>query len=252
MQFSKKGVTEVQNWQQRQDMLIGAEGSRKLANSRVAVAGLGGVGSAVVEALARAGIGHFLLIDSAFVSDTNRNRQLIATVDTIGRRKIDVTKERVLSINPDAEVEIAEAFLGGGEDGGITAFRPDYVVDAIDTISAKIFLIELCQSLAVPLLSSMGTGNHLSAAGFRIGMLSKTAGCPVARQLRHEMRERGFADVKVLYSTDTTDTKNVFEEAGRHAPGSISFVPPVAGFLIAGEVVRDLLAKSADEKKSTR
>ena len=151
-----------QEWQIRQQMLVGEEKMEKLAQSRVAVVGLGGVGSAAVEALARAGVGSLLLVDHDTVSDSNRNRQLIATLATVGLPKADAWRERVLSINPCAQVEVSRTFIKEGEDGGLFAFQPDFVIDAIDTVSAKLWLMAACCEQTVPFLSCMGTGNRLS------------------------------------------------------------------------------------------
>lgn len=237
------GVKMSEEWQARQELLTGEEKLCKLAKSRVAVIGLGGVGGAVVEGLARAGVGVLLLVDHDTVSDSNRNRQLIATVDTVGMEKTEAWRRRVLCINPAAQVQLSPVFVGPQQSGGIFDFAPDYVVDAIDTVSAKLWLMEQCKAHNVPLISCMGTGNRLSAEGFAIDDIEKTAGsgCPLARVLRREARRRGISGVTVLYNKLPPAAAASVSAFGRNAPGSISYVPPVAGFLAAGHVVRSLM-----------
>ena len=228
----------------RTELLIGKEALNKLKQAKVAVFGIGGVGSYVVEGLSRSGVGHFILIDNDEVALTNINRQLIATTKTIGMAKVEVAKERILSINPDAKVEIHKTFFMP-ETEGIIDETISYVVDAIDTVTAKIELIARCKQLNIPIISSMGTGNKLDASQFQIVDISKTSVCPLAKVMRKELRARGIHHVKVLFSkeepmkiAETEETKGTAE---RPVPGSISFVPSVAGLLIAGEVVRDLI-----------
>ncbi len=233
----------MEDWQARQNMLIGKTNTEKLKNSKVAVVGLGGVGGASVEALARAGVGNLLLIDGDTISESNRNRQLIATTETIGEAKTEAWKNRVRSINPVANVHTAYKMVGNGEDCGLLEFQPDYMIDAIDMISAKLFLIELCKTSNIPFISCMGTGNRLSASGFTVADIASTAGCPVARVLRKELKNRNIQGVPVLYNPTPTDASAVEEENGRHAPGSISYVPPVAGFMAAEYVIQKLIEK---------
>ena len=224
----------------RTKILIGDEGLEKLKNAKVAVFGVGGVGSFVVEALARAGVGSFVLIDKDQVSLSNINRQLIATHETIGKLKVDVAKERILSINPEAKVEtFAEFFMPGNTD--ILNNSITYIVDAIDTVTAKIELVMQAQKLGVPIISSMGTGNKLNPCLFEITDIYKTQVCPLAKVMRKELKQRGVKHLKVLYSKEEPKKSGIIGENGKAIPGSISFVPSVAGLIIAGEVIKDLL-----------
>ena len=224
----------------RTKILIGDEGLEKLKNAKVAVFGVGGVGSFVVEALARAGVGSFVLIDKDQVSLSNINRQLIATHETIGKLKVDVAKERILSINPEAKVEtFAEFFMPGNTN--ILNNSITYIVDAIDTVTAKIELVMQAQKLGVPIISSMGTGNKLNPCLFEITDIYKTQVCPLAKVMRKELKQRGVKHLKVLYSKEEPLKSGIIGENGKTIPGSISFVPSVAGLIIAGEVIKDLL-----------
>ena len=225
----------------RTELLIGKEGLEKLNKSKVAIFGLGGVGSYVVEALARSGVGRFALVDNDVVALSNINRQIIATMDTIGRDKVDICKERILSINPDAKVETyKEFFLKDSKDIFDETF--DYVVDAIDTITGKIEIIIRANKYKVPVISSMGTGNKLDPSKFEITDIYKTSYCPLAKVMRKEMKERGIKKLKVIYSKEKPIKVNAFDEEKKKAvPGSISFVPSVAGLMIAGEVIRDII-----------
>lgn len=224
----------------RTKILIGDEGLEKLKNAKVAVFGVGGVGSFVVEALARAGVGSFVLIDKDQVSLSNINRQLIATHETIGKLKVDVAKERILSINPEAKVEtFAEFFMPGNTN--ILNNSITYIVDAIDTVTAKIELVMQAQKLGVPIISSMGTGNKLNPCLFEITDIYKTQICPLAKVMRKELKQRGLKHLKVLYSKEEPKKSGIIGENGKAIPGSISFVPSVAGLIIAGEVIKDLL-----------
>lgn len=224
----------------RTKILIGDEGLEKLKNAKVAVFGVGGVGSFVVEALARAGVGSFVLIDKDQVSLSNINRQLIATYNTIGKLKVDVAKKRILSINPEAKVEtFAEFFMPGNTN--ILNNSITYIVDAIDTVTAKIELVMQAQKLGVPIISSMGTGNKLNPCLFEITDIYKTQVCPLAKVMRKELKQRGVKHLKVLYSKEEPLKSGIIGENGKAIPGSISFVPSVAGLIIAGEVIKDLL-----------
>lgn len=252
----------------RTELLIGKENIEKLQKSKVAVFGIGGVGSYVVEGLARAGIGNFILVDSDDVSISNLNRQIIATTKTIGKPKVEVAKDRILEINPNANVTTYKEF-----------YMPDnrvpleddisYIVDAIDTVTAKIDLIEEAEKLKIPIISSMGTGNKLDPTKFEVTDIYKTSVCPLAKVMRKELRDRGIKKLKVVYSKeepikikdrdnfekDRELYKNEVEnemEAEEYAekknyisnsyiPGSISFVPSVAGLIIAGEVIKDII-----------
>lgn len=234
----------------RTALVIGDEGIEKLKKSRVAVFGIGGVGSYTVEALARAGVGTIAIYDNDTVSESNINRQLIALHSTVGRKKTEVMAERIADINPDIKV-IANDIFYSAETANI--FNPkdfDYVVDAIDTVSSKLLLIEKCEETETPIISCMGTGNHLDPSKFSITDINKTSVCPLARVMRLELKKRGIKRLKVLYSTEQpikpeTDERLLEEErikgsSRRQIPGSISFVPSVAGLMIAGEVIRAL------------
>lgn len=226
----------------RTELLIGKKGIEKLNKSKVAVFGVGGVGSYVVEGLARAGIGNFILIDKDEVNETNINRQIIATTKTIGRPKVEVAKERILEINPNAQVEIHQEFFTP-ESKDIFDKSVDYIVDAIDTVTAKIELVIRANNIGVPIISSMGTGNKLDPTKFEITDIYKTSVCPLAKVMRKELKARNIKKLKVLYSKEEPIKAVVQDEeqTGKHAPGSISFVPSVAGLIISGEVIKDLI-----------
>lgn len=232
----------------RTELLIGKEGIAKLKNSKVAIFGIGGVGSYVVEALARAGIGSFVLIDNDTISLTNLNRQLIATHSTIGEYKVDVAKARILDINPKAKVKTYKEFFLPETKKNIITEDIDYVVDCIDTVTGKIAIILKCDELKIPVISSMGTGNKLDPSKFEITDINKTNMCPLAKVMRKELRARGIKKLKVIYSKEDPIkvAQSLDEEpkdGKRSVPGSISFVPSVAGLMIAGEIVKDLLQK---------
>lgn len=231
----------------RTELLIGSDNLNKLAACTIAVFGVGGVGSHCIEALARSGIGRLILVDNDTVSLTNINRQSIAVHSTVGKHKTQVMKNRIQDINPDCRVITFEAFvlpdnlppLLDGIDGSI-----DYIIDAIDTVSAKIALAQYAVSREIPMIASMGTGNKLHGELFEIADLSTTSICPLCRVMRRELKKRGIEHLKVLYSKETplkplAETEE--ETSKRATPGSISFVPPVAGLLIAGEVIRDII-----------
>ncbi len=223
----------------RTELLIGETGVQKLHNSKVAIFGIGGVGSFVVEGLVRAGIQKFVLVDNDNVCLTNLNRQLIATRETIGKSKVDLAKERILQINPEAEVEVHKQFFVP-ETKGIIDNSIDYIVDCIDTVTSKIELIVRANYLNIPIISCMGTGNKLDPTKFEITDIYKTSVCPLAKVMRKELRNRNISKLKVLYSKE--EPINVqFEEDGKRVPGSISFVPSVAGLIISGEVVKDII-----------
>lgn len=230
----------------RMELLVGQEKMQELRKARIAVFGLGGVGSYVVEALARCGVGSLILVDPDRVSLTNINRQLYALQSTIGKQKTEIAKMRVQDICNEIIVHTYDTFFNE-ETAGLFDFSSyDYVVDAIDTVSSKLLLIEMAKKAEVPVISCMGTGNKLNASGFEITDISKTSVCPLAKVMRTELKKRGIRKVKVLYSKENPlKVQHSPDEqkgtAGRPVPGSISFVPPVAGFLIAGEVIRDLL-----------
>lgn len=231
----------------RTELLIGTEAEARVRDASVMVFGVGGVGSHCIEALARCGVGKLTLIDNDRVSLTNINRQSIAYHSTVGRYKTEVMRERIRDISPDICVDTYEMFvLPDNIDAlfGQTG-KPDYIIDAIDTVSAKIALVELAQREHIPIISSMGTGNKLHPELFRIADLAETRVCPLCRVMRKELKNRGIIHLKVLYSEEKpvdTGGRTTGEDTGarRSVPGSISFVPPAAGLIIAGEVIRTL------------
>jgi len=229
----------------RTSLLLGSDAMQRLKNARVAVFGLGGVGGYVVEALARSGIGALDLIDHDTISPTNLNRQIFALHSTIGMDKAEAAKKRVLDINPDAAVTIHKTFYGPATAEQFDFSQYDYIVDAIDTVTAKLALITNAKAAGTPIICSMGTGNKLDAAKFRIADISKTSVCPLARVMRKECAKRGLRHVKVLFSIENAipsceESTEELPEGRRSLPGSVAFVPSVAGLLIAGEVIKDL------------
>lgn len=231
----------------RTELLIGKENLEKLKNSKVAIFGIGGVGSFVLEALTRAGIGNFILVDKDNVDLSNLNRQIIATRKTVGKPKVEVAKERILEINPNAEVEIYKEFFMP-ETEGILDSTISYVVDAIDTVTAKIELVKRAQELNIPIISSMGTGNKLDPTKFEVSDIYKTSVCPLAKVMRKELKARRIKKLKVVYSKELPIKVARNEEVIKQIPGSISFVPSVAGLIIAGEVIKDIINYKAEEK----
>jgi len=233
----------------RTEFLIGSESINVLNNARVAVFGVGGVGGFTVEALVRAGIQHIDIIDNDTVSITNINRQIIATHSSVGKYKVDVMKERILDINPNAEVNVYKCFYLPETKNQFDFTKYDYVVDAVDTVTAKIQLIQQAKEAGTKIISSMGTGNKLDPTKFQVADISKTTICPLARVMRQECKKRNIKDVKVVFSTETpiVPIKTAdFEEELKNTekksiPGSISFVPSVAGLIIAGEILKDLI-----------
>lgn len=224
--------------------ILGAEGLEKLAQSRVAVLGLGGVGGAAAEALCRCGVGSLLLVDNDVVSSSNRNRQLVATADTIGQPKAEVARARLLAINPHCQITVEQRFYLPEESDFLYQWQPDCVLDAIDTVTAKLHLAQSCQQRGIPLLSSMGTGNRLDPSQLRLGDVADTAGngCPLARVMRRELKKRSVQRLRVVYSQESPRPSVCVESAnGRHAPGSTAFVPPAAGFLLAYGAVKEIL-----------
>ena len=225
----------------RTEMLIGKEGIEKLKNSKVAIFGIGGVGSYVVEALARAGVGSFILIDNDEVSISNINRQIIATTKTIEKPKVEVAKQRILEINPEAKVETYQEFFMP-ETEGILDESISYIVDAIDTVTAKIELVLRANKLNVPIISSMGTGNKLDPTRFEVTDLYKTSVCPLAKVMRKELKQKAIKKLKVVYSKEEPIKLEKDKTKQKQVPGSISFVPSVAGLIIAGEIVKDIIS----------
>lgn len=243
----------------RTELLLGKEAMEKLKNAKVAVFGIGGVGGYVCEALVRSGVGAFDLIDDDKVCLTNLNRQIIATRKTIGKYKTDVMKDRILEINPDARVEVHKCFFLPENADEFPFEEYDYIVDAVDTVTAKISLVMKAQEMNVPIISSMGAGNKLDASQFRVADIYKTKVCPLAKVMRRELKKRGVKKLKVVYSEEQP-TRPVEDMAiscrtncicppgaahkcteRRDIPGSVAFVPSVAGLIVAGEVVKDLV-----------
>lgn len=234
----------------RTEVLIGSEGIRQLNRIKVAVFGLGGVGSYVVEALARCGIGSLTLVDHDVISVTNINRQLLALHSTIGKFKTEVAKDRVRDIDPDMLVHTYQTFYNEETAGLFDLSSYDYIVDAIDTVTSKLLLIENAKRAGTPIICSMGTGNKLDPGRFEITDISKTSVCPLAKVMRQELRKRRTKKVKVLYSKEIPVKRKTepMEKKGNTThpvPGSISFVPSAAGLMLAGEVIRDLLSQKS-------
>ena len=226
----------------RTEMLLGAENMEKLKNAHIAVFGLGGVGGHTVEALARSGVAHFTLFDSDTVAESNLNRQIIATLETIDQKKTDAMKNRILSINPTAEIITHDVFYLPENADNFDLSNYSYLVDAIDTVSAKLELAVRAQELGVPIISSMGTGNKLDPTKLKICDIYQTSGCPLARVMRRELKNRGVKALKVVYSEEAP-IKPLFSEnpdAKKQSPGSTAFVPSVAGLIIASEVIKDI------------
>ena len=230
----------------RTRMLLGDEALDQLGRARVAVFGIGGVGGHAVEALARSGVGALDLVDSDRVALSNLNRQIIATRDTLGMLKVEAAKTRVLSINPDCAVEIWPVFFLPETADRFDFTQYDYVIDAIDTVAGKLRLIEAAKAAGVPVISSMGAGNKLDATAFRVADISETSVCPLARIMRRELKKRGIDHVKVVFSTEPALVPAPTEEptARRSTPGSTAFVPAVAGLILAGEVIKDLIGSN--------
>ncbi len=225
----------------RAELLLGVEGIQKLRQAKVALFGVGGVGSFAAEALARGGVGHITLVDGDTVSLTNCNRQLVALQSTIGREKVAVMAERIADISPETVVE-AHCLVYGEQNRGYFDFASyDYVIDAIDTITSKLILIEETKKVHTPIISCMGTGNKFDPSRFEIADIAKTSVCPLAKVMRKELKDRGICGVKVVYSKELPQKPATSSETGkRQIPGSLSFVPPVAGMLLAGEVIRHI------------
>lgn len=228
-------------WYERTELLLGSGAYETLSSKRVAVFGVGGVGGYTVEALARAGVGTLDLIDSDCVCLSNINRQIIATRKTLGMLKVDAAAERCRDINPDIKVNTYPVFFlpENAEDFDFSKY--DYVVDAVDTVSAKIGIAQKAKELGVPAISSMGAGNKLHPELFEVADIYETSVCPLARVMRRELKKRGINSLKVVYSKEPPAETNAPVENGKKIPGSVSFVPSAAGLIIAGEVIKDLL-----------
>ncbi len=230
----------------RTALLIGKDGVEKLNKSKVIVFGVGGVGGFAVEALARSGIGQIDVVDNDTVSFSNLNRQIIATVDTVGKSKVEVIKDRILSINPNAVVNTHNLFYSPETAKSFDFTKYDYIIDAIDSVTGKIELCVQAEKASVPIISSMGAGNKLDPTAFEVSDIYKTSVCPLAKVMRRELKARGIKKLKVVYSKEEpikiTDTQGIeIPEGKRQIPGSIAFVPSVVGLIIAGEVIKDLI-----------
>lgn len=245
----------MENQFSRTELLFGTKAMEKLAGARVAVFGIGGVGGYTVEALVRSGIGEIDLIDSDTVSLTNLNRQIIATKSSIGKYKVDVMQDRIMDINPDVKVHVHKCFYLPETKDQFDFSQYDYVVDAVDTVTAKLQIVEEAEAAGVPVISSMGAGNKLDPAAFQMADIYKTSVCPLAKVMRRELKKRGIKKLKVVYSQelpvmpDPELLSSYSEETSplapqkRSVPGSVAFVPSVAGLIIAGEVLKDLAKK---------
>lgn len=232
----------------RTGFLLGEEAMERLNRARVAVFGIGGVGGYTVEALARAGIGQIDLIDSDTVSVSNLNRQILATHSTVGMLKVEAGKKRVLDINPEAVVRTHAVFYTPETADQFDFTRYDYIVDAIDTVTGKLQLVERAFAAGTPIVSCMGTGNKLDASAFEVSDISKTTMCPLARVMRKELGKRGIKHLKVVYSREEALSPTGWEEEAaaigkRQIPGSVSFVPGAAGLILAGEVIKDIAGR---------
>ena len=237
----------------RMEIIIGTEAVEKLRQSKVAIFGIGGVGGYVVEGLARCGVGSFVLVDDDEVSITNINRQIIATTSTLGKSKVELARERILDINPNANVTIHQKFYLPETRDELVNDTYDYIVDAVDTVTAKIDLVLEAARLNIPIISSMGTGNKLNPTMLEVSDISKTSVCPLAKVMRKELKRRGINTLKVVYSKEEPiKAKQIIEDKTskkRQTPGSISFVPSVAGLIIASEVVKDIIYVAKNKLK---
>ena len=236
---------------ERTELFLGKEALEKLKNARVAVIGLGGVGGSAAEALLRAGIGSLLFVDGDKVDESNINRQLLATYETVGLDKTEAARLRFEKIAPDCRMEFRKEFYLPENSEFLYDWKPDYIIDAIDTVTAKLHMAKECKSRGIKLLMCLGTGNRLDPEKLKIGDISETAGsgCPLARVIRKELKKLGIEKQTVLFSTEEAKKASVGSENGRHAPGSISFVPPAAGYILAGKCVRDIINTTGDSEK---
>jgi len=235
----------------RIERLLGTEAMEKLKNAKVAVFGIGGVGGHAVEALVRSGIGAVDIIDSDDIAVSNINRQLIATRSTVGRKKVEVMKERLLDINPSVQVEAYACFFLPETEGMFDFTKYDYVIDAVDTVTAKLALVEACEKVNTPIISCMGAGNKLDPTAFEVADIYKTSVCPLAKVMRRELKKRNIKHLKVVYSKEEPLTPMEIPEVvndeireRRATPGSVAFVPSVAGLILAGEVVKDIVREN--------
>ncbi len=233
----------MEEWKDRTEKLIGKDALEKLKNAKVIIYGIGGVGSFAVEGLVRAGIGNLVLVDPDNISITNINRQIHSNVNTVGKSKIEVMKERILEINPQENVETYNPKSLEFEEENLIDESYSYVIDAVDTVKTKVNIIERAKKKGVPVISAMGAGNKLDATKFEVTDINKTDICPLARTIRKELRKRNIKDVKVVYSKEEPVIKG-------HTPASISYVPSVCGLIIAGEVIKDIIKiEEIDEGK---
>lgn len=225
----------------RTELLLGEEAMKKLRSARVIIFGVGGVGSYAFEALVRSGVYNIDLVDADTVSESNVNRQLIATLDTVGMQKAEAARERGLKINPDANIKVHAVFYSKETENEFNLKEYDYIIDAIDTVTSKTLLIENAYKSGVPIISSMGAGNKLDPTKFEVSDIHKTSVCPLARVIRQNAKRLGIKKLKVIYSKETPLKKTAeSSESTRHAPGSIAFVPSVVGLIAAGEVIKDI------------
>mgnify|MGYP003374799820 FL=1 len=223
-----------EKWTDRTESLIGKDSVEKLSNAKIIVYGIGGVGSFAVEALARAGVGHLILVDIDTISISNINRQIHSTIKTIGKSKVETMKNRVLEINPDLKVEIYNPKDMNIQEENLIDNKCDYVIDAVDTISTKIKIIQKANDLGVPIISAMGTGNKLDPTKFEVSDIYKTSVCPLAKVMRKELKKAGIKKLKVVYSKEEPKLRGKI-------PASISFMPSVCGLIMAGEVIKDII-----------
>lgn len=232
-----------QNWLQRTEVLLGSETLHELTQKTVAVLGLGGVGGAAAEAVCRMGVKRLILIDNDKVDETNINRQLFATAQTVGMVKCEAAKQRLLSINPEVEIICHEEFFLPENSDFLFDEHPDLILDAIDTVTSKLFLAQLCAEKQIPLITCLGTGNRLDPSLLRWGDISETSGCgcPLARVMRRELKKRSVTCQTVVYSIEVPQKAVTSQENGRHSPASCSFVPPAAGYLMASVGIRKML-----------
>ena len=225
----------------RSAAMLGEENMERLYAAHVLVFGLGGVGGHAAETLCRGGIGTLSLVDSEKFDSSNCNRQIFATAETVGKEKTEAAKERLMSINPECEIRTYSFFYGKDPTPSSLFDGVDYILDAIDTVSAKMMLIEEAKKRNIPIISCMGTGNKLDPTRFRVADIKHTKVCPLARVIRSECKKRGIEGLKVLYSEEEPVFGVIPSEYGRHAPGSVSFVPGVAGMILAGEIIKDII-----------
>lgn len=233
----------MSEWYNRTKLLLGENNFNRLQSSCVAIIGLGGVGGAAAEAICRAGVEHIIIMDHDTVDKTNINRQLIATALTVGMKKTDALKSRLLSINPSCRISTVTEFYNDQTKEQLFSHRPDFIIDAIDTVSSKLNLAVECKNRSIPLVSSMGTGNRLDPTQFKIGTIEQTAGCGcgLARVMRRELKRREVKSLPVLYSTEMPREVISDSSNGRHSPASISFCPPVGGYILAGYVINKII-----------